>query len=395
MVPFQCERCHFRNIFGREPTRENPKDREVLTFVRRVNLDCFWSREPATVRANLRNLLRMTKTEERFGFDSVSPPMGPFLLEDSLGMKGSLDPGTYATHVQWETFRKSMSAITNVSQASVEGLSDSVGAYQRNKIWITKSVTHEFWFNRFMEGVHKRVGGIKRQDEAITIDVIKAIQLKLELEWHRRENQTQEKQRKLAELGAWFIVGFCCGLRGEEMMMLETAGTRNSFAHFRGSKPYFKVILSGRTKGNQITGAKVSFPCVERTSGNDLNPGVWMKRLVSIRDSEQDDSGRLFFRRLVPGRVSEWEYDFYNLLEAIQDTTNTIENSINIREAYGILRSIRRGATVHARNMGISKEIIEAVHRWQKEALGTGYGIRLDLIDVYTSLDALSPTLLK
>ena len=66
-----------------------------------------------------------------------------------------------------------------------------------------------------------------------------------------------------------------------------------------------------------------------------------------------------------------------------------------MRESYGILRSIRRGATVHARNMGVSKEIIEAVHRWQREAMGTGYGLRLDLIDVYTSLDALSPTLLK
>ena len=402
MVPFQCELCHFRNIFGRDPSEHNPKDQEVFSFIRRANLDCFWSREPATVKANLRNLCRMLKTEDRFGFDSVSPPMGPFPLEDSIGMKGalaildrSLDPGSYATHVQWETFRKSMSALTNVTQAGVAGLADSVGAYQRNKIWITSSVTHKFWFNRFMEGVHKRVGEIKRQDETVTIDVLKAIQLKLELEWHQTKDQNVENKRKIAELGVWFIVGFCCGLRGEEIMLIELAGTRNSFSHFNGSKPYFKVMLSGRTKGNQLTGAKVTFPCVERTNGNDLNPGIWMQRLVAIRDAEPDDSGRLFFRRLVPGKVSEWECDFYSLLEAIQETTNSIERSINVREAYGILRSIRRGATVHARNMGVSKEVIEAVHRWQREALGTGYGIRLDLIDVYTSLDALSPTLLK
>ena len=243
----------------------------------------------------------------------------------------SLDPGSYATHVQWETFRKSMSALTNVSQAGVTGLEDSVGAYQRNKVWITSSVTHKFWFNRFMEGVHKRVGEIKRQDEAITIEAVKAIQVKLELEWHRRENQSLDKKRKLAEMGVWFIVGFCCGLRGEEMMLVETAGTRNSFTHFNGTKPYFKIMLSGRTKGNQVTGSKVSFPCVDRTNGNDLNPGIWMKRLVAIRDSEHDDSGRLFFRRLIPGRLSEWEFDFYNLLEAIQETTNTIERNINVQ----------------------------------------------------------------
>ena len=191
------------------------------------------------------------------------------------------------------------------------------------------------------------------------------------------------------------LVGFCCGLRGEEMMLIELAGTRNSSNHFNGTKPYFKLMLSGRTKGNQLTGGKISFPCIDTTEGNNLNPGVWVRRLVAIRDGENDDSGRLFCRRLIPGRVSEWEYDFFSLLESIQNTTNTIENSVEVREAYGILRSIRRGATVHARNMGVKRDIIEAVHRWQRESMGAGYGIRLDLIDVYTALDALSPTLLK
>ena len=230
MVPFQCEVCHFRNVFHRNPSDAHAKDQEFMSFVRRANLDCFWSREPATVQANLRGLCRMLKTEDRFGFGSVTAPMGPFPLEDTLGIKAalsildrSLDPGSYSTHVQWETFRKSMSALTNVSQAGVSGLSDSVGAYQRNKMWITKSITHQFWFNRFMEGVHKRVGEIKRQDAAVTIDVMKDIQIKLELEWHSRENRSFERRKRLAELGVWFIVGFCCGLRGEEMMLIELA----------------------------------------------------------------------------------------------------------------------------------------------------------------------------
>ncbi len=51
---------------------------------------------------------------------------------------------------------------------------------------------------------------------------------------------------------------------------------------------------------------------------------------------------------------------------------------------------------MHARNRKVRNEVIEAVHRWRREALGGGSGsIRLDLIDVYTSLDALAPTLLE
>jgi len=109
--------------------------------------------------------------------------MGPFPLEDTLGMQAavcildrSLDPGIYGEHVQWETFRKAMSAVTNCSQAGVDGLGDYVGSYERKKMWISKSVSHQFWFSRFMEGVHKRVGEIRKQDEPITIEVMKAVQ---------------------------------------------------------------------------------------------------------------------------------------------------------------------------------------------------------------------------
>jgi hypothetical protein len=78
-------------------------------------------------------------------------------------------------NVQWETFRKSLSAITNIGQARVSGLSDVVGAYERNRCWISKVPTHTFWFHRFMVGIHKRVGEIRRQDEALTIDALHGI----------------------------------------------------------------------------------------------------------------------------------------------------------------------------------------------------------------------------
>lgn len=280
-------------------------------------------------------------------------------------------------------------------QASIEGLNESVGAYQRNKIWISNSITHHFWFSRFMEGVHKRVGQIKMQDEAITIGVIKDIERMLELEWNGRGNSHWIAKLRLAELGYIFIVGFCTGLRGEELMLVELAGTRNSFQHLLDDPGYFTLVLTGRTKGNKISGSKVGFPCAGITRGNNLNPGRWVQRLVNIRCGENDGSGRLLYRRLIPGRVSEWEYDFYLMLEEVQNSTAAIKSSENVREAYRILRSGRRGATAHARNMKIPRYGIEAVRRWRIEALVGGVGIRLDLIDVFTSLDALAPTLVR
>ena len=87
----------------------------------------------------------------------------------------SLDPGTHNDFVQWETFRRTRSAVTNIAQAGAFGLGASVGAYERRKMWISEVVTHSFWFSRFMSGLHKRVGEVKKRDEAMTIDVVHAI----------------------------------------------------------------------------------------------------------------------------------------------------------------------------------------------------------------------------
>ena len=200
----------------------------------------------------------------------------------------------------------------------------------------------------------------------------------------------------MAELGVWFIVGFCCGMRGEEMLLLELAGTRNSLEGMLEGQGYFKVVLSGRTKGNQISGSKFSFPCVNITSGTGLEPGVWMRRLTDIRSEESDNSGRIFFRGVTPTKLNQYEADFYDILFRVQAGSDAIGNQVDIADTYGIMRSSRRGATAHARNMKVGKDVIEAVHRWRREAFGgAGVSIRLDLIDVYTSLDALSPTLLE
>jgi hypothetical protein len=110
---------------GRNPETGSLEDDEVLAFMRRANLDAFWSRETSTVSSNLREAMRVERTAFRLHMPSITPPMGPFSLEDVHGMKSaidvldrSLDKGAYEDTVQWDTFRRSMSAITNVLQAN-------------------------------------------------------------------------------------------------------------------------------------------------------------------------------------------------------------------------------------------------------------------------------------
>lgn len=116
---------------------------------------------------------------------------------------------------------------------------------------------------------------------------------------------------------------------------------------------------------------------------------------MELRLNEHDKSDRLFHRRLVPTLLSEYEYDFFELLEAIQLTGEAINKKADVRSAFDILKSSRRGVTAYARNMKISRNVIEAVNRWRKEVMSGGVSLRLVLIDVYTSLEALAPTILE
>jgi hypothetical protein len=401
MVSFQCELCHFRNILLRDPDRRDANDLEILDMMRRANLDAFWSRESTTVASNLREAIRMERTSSRLGYPSVTPAMGPWKLADDLGMKAamavldrSLDKGVYEDTVQWDTFRRAMSAVTNISQAAVGGLEDSVGAYERNKMFISGVVTHKFWFSRFMSGVHKRVGQVRKPDRVLTIDIIHAVDRILESEW---ENSKRGDERKrIAEMGAWFIGGFCTGLRGEEKLLIELAGTAKSLEHLTDVKnAHFVFVISGRTKGDQTSGAKFGVPCVPVTQGTHLRPGRWVRRVVEAIHGTGRRSGRLFNRRLKVAKLQEFENDFFTVLEKVQSVTNLFPEDVVVRDECGISRSLRRTLTAHARNMGIDIDLLKAINRWRAEFSSKTGNPRLDMPDVYTTLESLLPTHLQ
>ena len=149
----------------------------------------------------------MEKTMEKYGLPLTMLPMGPWPLEDLVGMKAaiavldrSLDKGTYELNVQWDTFRKQMSTVTNVSQALVHGLKNSVGAYERKRMWISNVVSHQFWFSRFMGGIHKRVGQIRKPDKEMSIKVLHATNWILEDKWS--SSRTAIQRKRISEMGA-------------------------------------------------------------------------------------------------------------------------------------------------------------------------------------------------
>ena len=407
--PFQCELCHFRNIKKRNPEPALIKDNTLLEYLRRANLDILWSRETNTIRANVGSAKRIGKSEDKFGIDDIPPPMGPHPLEDTFGMKcavavldRSLDPGKYDVYVQWATFRRTRSTITNISQAGASGLTDTVGAYEKNRMWISSVPTHSFPFSRFMEGAHRRVGEIVKRDEPVTIQVMVAIQDIIEAKWvtemQKGPGKDLGKLRLISMMGLWYIGSFATGIRGEEMLLLEMAGTFASLKYLtepgEGLPPHFEFVLSGRTKNNQVSGEKIGIPCVAATTGSGLLPGRWAFRYCQVCKALGYKGGRLFTMGRAQGKLFEFEDPFMEILEEVQtQRPDLIPPEVDVREDYGILRSLRRGSCAHATNLQIPQVLINAMNRWRQEYRRDVP--KLQMSDHYSRLDALRPTILR
>jgi hypothetical protein len=124
ITPFQCELCHFRNIYSRDPSSCVATDQETLKLLRQASLDAFWSRATTMVQGNLTEGKQGRRFAAQMGLPCLIPEMGPLPLYNSMGMMGaaavldgSLDPGCTEQYVQWDTFWGTRSFITIATQA--------------------------------------------------------------------------------------------------------------------------------------------------------------------------------------------------------------------------------------------------------------------------------------
>jgi hypothetical protein len=195
-------------------------------------------------------------------------------------------------------------------------------------------------------------------------------------------------------MGFWFVVGFCLGFRGEAILLTEEAGTRKSLQNLTSDLAYFSVCVNKRTKGQQLSGAKFNVPCVGKTAGTGLRPGLWTKRLVDVWRKMKTTGGRLLQRSLTPPRLAEFKDDFFIVLERVQAGSSTIVDDVEVRYGFGIMISLRKGNTAHALNVNVPESLIQTFNMLRRGIDADTRTPSLDIVDVYASWEAILPTLL-
>jgi hypothetical protein len=231
VCPFQCDLCHFRNIKKQDPFSSDLRDLRLLYGIRRANVDAFWARIPGTVKSNITLILRIVKVQEE---DHGIPrghmfrAQGPHPVEDTFGMmtavvllNHSLNAGINAATVQFNTVRKTLSAMSNYERTTAPDMRHAAlaGYKKGERLGFTNTSVYSLWFDRFIVGCHVRMGDDTKQDIAFSIELILAMQKLLEEDLLKF--QTMEVMINVSLHGIFFIAGFCVGLRGEEMPLLD------------------------------------------------------------------------------------------------------------------------------------------------------------------------------
>ena len=377
-APFECDHCAFFRLKGRSPMRDNPSDSELLLYLRRSQLDVFWSRRPGTVKVLLALFKEQLHVGEHFSMAMFKDP-GPFPANYDCGTAAAVGvlwrsrkPGRDEQFLKFSSARKARSVYTNMHKASAAGWVDSiVWRSEKDRFVSTKGPTDSEWFSMFMSGFYSRVGYRRNPDAAISIAIMIKLQEDLEMEWRSLQSQdanSSDTRRQVAEEACWYLLSYCASLRGFEVpkiVLTELRGQIHSQKGADNSPPHIGLPLRGRFKARSNAIQKLLvFVAYETQSG--LKPGRWVSRLVNVLQDQGIRTGWLFQHvNGEPKKMSEFNDTFYSRLARLQQQSPSLFSAgANVYEDYGLPRSFRRGATTRAQNAGVQPADIDWINRW-------------------------------
>ena len=394
MTPFQCDLCHFRNIWKRDPDMSTHRDRWKCELVRRANLDALWAREPTTVRANASDVGRLLDIGMlELEMEEILPTMGPFPVRDDFGMKlaicmlvRSLDPGKNEDTIQFSTMRKLRSAYANAWNASERGLAGE------------PCPSDNYWFKRFMLGAHKRMGDDVRPDFGLSLDLAHALLKNLNRDWHRASYDDWKEKGRVSEFAVILVIGFCLGLRGDEIMKTRSTGFYNftKVGKLHAKHPHVVFQLMGRF--NRETGERCHLMPLAFVTTSGISCGMWIERLMNAWDQQgKEKKGYAFVDpRGRPKKISNYDLEFAQRLEEVKVVRpDLFPSGINITDSYSLVRSLRRGSTSEAENRGIRPAVIEMNNRWRIIEKAKGRQPSLPMRQHYTEVLLMLPTLVE
>lgn len=397
--PFQCDFCWAVNITGKEASAYNQRHKVLMSYIRRVNLDMMWSKEPSTVSSTLNNLVKARKNCARLGLDPLVIPQGPWEVKDNAGMQIAIEiliqsqgKGKNATgYQQFDSIRKIRSSYANAMRGSAIGAIDTKLKTNRGvSFGFVAGPTESVLFEMFMLGLRKRMGKVTCQNLGLSYEVLSKL-LELYDEELASEDIKRERFREIIVFGAAFVTLYAGALRGNEVFFMERSEfvrKRNLGVNMDKSKEHIVVPLMGRFKGE--LGERNLMLVFARTSRSGLSIGRWISQLSDILLQEKKHIGMgpaLCHEDGTPYDSTELNAELESMLLEIQsDSPELIDPKVDVRSKFSINRSFRRGATTRVKENGIDSQSLDMNNRWRKLQNAGGSLSTLTMADLYTEI---------
>ena len=135
---------------------------------------------------------------------------------------------------------------------------------------------------------------------------------------------------------------------------------------------------------------------IANVTSSVIDNRFWMNKFLSIRKTLGETRGWAFKTETGDkGRQVDMQEDFFELLEEVQASSSLIKDGVNVREEYGLSRSLRRGSNTHAHNMGVSEQRIELNNRLRKFFYAGGKRPTMGIRDYFIQVKQAMPALLE
>jgi hypothetical protein len=408
LVSFECDFCVFIKLAGRVYTGASvPSDDYLMSCIRRVILDTFWSRARSTVASNTRLFREMMKLSKTLGFEPPYEVPGPLPSHDHCGYKVAIlmvakssKPGRHSTsHVQWDTIRKFRSTISNQCRAASRSanyeswsLTDYKGTgYDR----LTTESCGSIWFHRFSAGCRKRMGQDWRPNRAISNPLM--LKLLSEMESKIRTSSGMADRLKWGMAGSYFCFCYVASLRSSEGLMVDVAGIRDFGIT---SSDHVIIPLLGQVKGEDHTRQHL-IHCVNKTDSG-IEVRAWVFRLKTIHGLMKKEVGPAFVNSTTGSQTTTSEMNdlFLDSLTEIYDDHRDlfaidIQSSAELSDNYHVYGSFRRGSESRAVAKEVSPGDRYQVNRWRKKEKATSAKMSQPIDQLYVDVTLVKEAFLR
>ena len=199
-----------------------------------------------------------------------------------------------------------------------------------------------------------------------------------------------EDRRELTMLGAFFIIGFVCGLRGNETFLVEAEGLQQMIkkGNLETDKKLEHVVipLLGRFKNED--GERWHIMVSVAVTDSNFQVRRWIEKLEKILREERRGLGPAFCDGNGDMLKYAWvDERFVEEVKRVQIShPQLIDAGTDIGEHFSIFRSIRKGSTARVTDMKVDPLAVDLHNRWRTIENRGGSKASKSMQDYYSDL---------